>query len=133
MRAYDVAAAAEALGVDAKRLDNLLSRHEIPGVRRGRQGVSRRLSPEAIVIIRIALALADTVGVPLDAALRLAARLEKEGGEGQAIRIDGDIWIGADVGSLRTETGERLDAAVESVVHRPRGRPARGRKPTSSG
>src|SRR4051794_17462251 len=74
MRAYTVATAAVTLGVTPKWLDNLLSRIQIRGVVQSRQGISRRLAPQAIVTLHIANQLTRNLGIPMLNAVSLAER-----------------------------------------------------------
>ena len=57
MRAYTVAASAFTLGVNTKWLDNVLSHHRVDGVFQQRQGISRRLTPAALLTLEIAARL----------------------------------------------------------------------------
>lgn len=126
MPLYDVAAVAEALDIDPKQLDNLLSRHEIPGVTRGRRGVPRRLTPAAALSIRLALILHRALDVPLARAIQLSTELERA--SGGAIQLEHGFVLSGNIVALRESTGTRLDGAVESLVKRPRGRPPRRRR-----
>ena len=75
MRGYTVRAVAVTLGVPVKWVDNVLSHHRVSGVSGGRQGVARRLSTQAVLILEIALRLINALGLPLPKALEFAARL----------------------------------------------------------
>jgi hypothetical protein len=122
MPIYDISAAAEALDVPAKQLDNILSRNEIPGVEKKCRGVTRRLSGEAIATTRLALDLARSLGMPVGAALRTALVLTQAD---RGLASAGPFaTLTVDVAALRRSTSARLDAAVESVGRRRRGRPA---------
>src|SRR5687768_3002057 len=94
MRAYTVNVVAAALGVDPRWVDNVLSTQPIDGVMRERQGVTRTISPDAILAIAIARDLATAVGASLGVALNLAAELIPSGeyspAPGMTIRIDLD-------------------------------------------
>ena len=120
MPVYDLSALAEAFDTDAKQLDNILSRNEIAGVERRTRGVTRRVTLDAAVNIRVALDLAGDLGVPFARALRAAARLAADGG---VVRVGEFASLHVDAGALRRSTLERLDSAVETVGKRPRGRP----------
>ena len=120
MRAYTVATVAVALGVGAKWIDNVLSHHAIPGVTQSRQGVTRRLTAEAVSVLEIALRLTRAFGIPVRKALDLAADLvghpeRPKETEGLEIRIDVD--------SLRADLNLRLAEAVEFSPIPRRGRP----------
>jgi hypothetical protein len=121
MRAYSVAVAAAALGVDRKWLDNVLTHHDLDGVHRERQGVSRMIEPHAITTVGIAIELTRSLGSPIGHALRLAERLVESGEFAPAPRVS----LRVDVGDIDRQMVARLAEAVE--VHPPR---RRGRPPT---
>jgi hypothetical protein len=123
-RSYDAAVVALTLGVPFKWVDNLLSRHRIPGVDQATQGITRRLSPAAVVRIRVIRVLSEELGVPLPRAVELAERLAASG-------LD-TIELGDSAGALRIDfeaverwIAERLADAVESAPRRRRGRPVK--------
>ena len=72
MRSYHVATVAVALECPTKWVDNILSRHELPGVTRERQGISRRVSFEGLVHLGLVQALTADLGLPFAAAVRFA-------------------------------------------------------------
>ena len=121
MPIYDVAALAEAFEVDERQLDNLLSRNEIAGVERRARGVTRRVTLDAAVAIRVALELTNGLRVPSAHALRIAARITANPPEEVAVGSYGSLRF--DVAMIRGSTLERLDSAVEAVGRRRRGRP----------
>jgi len=121
MPLYNVAAVAEALDVPMRQVDNILSRHEIAGVERKRRGVTRRIASDAVVTLRLALELGQSLRVPIGAAIEIAQRLERTGGT-TPIGVFGMVSIDMDV--VRATTSDQLDRAVELVGRRPRGRPA---------
>ena len=119
MRSFDANAAAIALGVTPKWLDNLLSHHHVLGVIGGRQGVRRLIQPQAILRISVAIRLARELGLPTHRALCAADRLVADGcltGElGLELRID--------IASLARDLDVRLADATEAATTRKRGRP----------
>ncbi|HEX6053431.1 MAG TPA: hypothetical protein VFZ21_29385 [Gemmatimonadaceae bacterium] len=129
MPVYDVAAAAEALGVSAKQVDNILSRNSLPGVEHKRRGVSRRITPEAVVTLSIILELGDALGLPVPSAFGVAQALREHGG---VLELGPFARISVDFDALHTSTVARLDAAVEAVGRRPRGRRPKRRHPTEA-
>lgn len=122
MPVYDVAALAEAFQVDFRQLDNLLSRNEISGVERRTRGVTRRVTLDAAVTIRVALELTSALRVPSTHALQVAARLT--GSDSNEVPIAGHGLLRFDLAELRASTVDCLDLAVETVGRRRRGRPA---------
>ena len=121
MPVYDVAALAEAFEVNERQLDNLLSRNEIAGVERRTRGVTRRVTLDAAVAIRVALELTNELRVPSAHALRIASRITANPSEEVAVGSYGSLRF--DVATIRGSTLERLDSAVEAVGRRRRGRP----------
>ena len=132
MRAYTVDAAAFALDVPTKWLDNLLSHHAVPGVGSGRQGVQRRLSVDSLVIVALARSFHRELGASLGMAVRLASAV--------ASRPDGDVVLNsadatsagtlrliADVAAVRSTLEARLREGVEFGAAPRRGRPPRRR------
>jgi len=128
---YDLSAVAHAIDLTPKQLDNLLSRNAIDGVERKRRGVTRRISPEAAVTIEIAWRLSEGTQIPIAAALDISQRLavapEHRVGLGEFLSI------AVEFGALRANTLERLDAAVEAVGRRRRGRPPSAKRRAPSG
>ena len=123
MPAYHVSAVAEAIGMSEKQLDNILSRNEIPGVERKARGVSRRVSVDAAITIHLAFDLAAALRIPVAHALGVAASLQTA--VDHSLPAGRFVRVRADVSALRAETLARLDAAVEAVGRRRRGRPPR--------
>ncbi len=125
MRAYTVAATAVALGVSSKWVDNVLSHHRVPGVHQARQGIARRVTPAALLILDIALGLVRSLGLPLPQALETARRLIDARGDVVALTGAASIQIRADVEALREDLNVRLERAVEMSPTPRRGRPRR--------
>ena len=119
MRAFDVHASASALGVSPKWLDNLLSHHHIAGVVGGRQGVRRRISPDAILRIAVAMELVRELGSPLHRALGIAEEMVEAGSVGRANGFE----LRLNVARIADEPNARLAEATEAVTPRRRGRP----------
>ena len=123
MRAYTVATTAVTLDMPRKWVDNTLSHFDVPGVRQSRQGVSRKLSPRAVLILAIGLRLVKALGVPMNIALPLAAQLAEPGVAEPRIEIAGGIWLEMDVASVARDIEARLAQAVELTPIPRRGRP----------
>lgn len=123
MRAYSVDAAALALGVQRKFLDNLLSHHALPGCTGGRQGVRRRIGRDGIVRLAIAVALARELGMPLARAIELAGRLHAD----HSAKPAPALRLTVDLPALERDLDARLALAVESAREPRRGRPPAGR------
>jgi hypothetical protein len=116
-----LAAVAHALDIDLKQLDNLLSRNALPGVERRRRGVARRLTPHIAVVIQLARDLSEALGVSLGSLLSVANSIEQ--GATNEVRLGEYVTLHVDRDALRTATLARLDAAVEVIGTRRRGRP----------
>lgn len=132
MRAYTVAAAAVTLEVPQKWLDNILSHHSVTGVVKSRQGVSRRLSPQAVLTLEIAIRLSEAFSIPFGRALELAqASLQRPSVSTAGKRITLTI----DIESIESDLGARLANAVEIAPAPRRGRPPANTSatPSSSG
>lgn len=122
MRAYTVATVAIALNVTQKWLDNTLSHLRIDGVIQTRQGVSRKLSPHAVLTLHIALQLVEHLEMPLRKALALANELARPPQAGSYALSQG-LSITLDLNHSVAEITRRLARAVEITPLPRRGRP----------
>ena len=120
---YDLAAAAHALEVDLKQLDNMLSRNALPGIAKKKRGLARRLTPDVVVVVRLAKEMADALEVSPGSLFNVAQRIAIE--DCQELALGPFASLHVDLAALRAATTERLNNAVEAVGRRPRGRPAR--------
>ena len=125
MRAYTIAASAFTLGVNTKWLDNVLSHHRVNGVFQQRQGISRRLTPAALLTLEIAARLGRSFAIPLAPALEIATRLIRAREEGIEAPEISSLRIVADVDVIAGELNARLERAVEMSPTPRRGRPTR--------
>ncbi len=121
MRSYTVAAAALSLGVSPKWLDNALSHHQVDGVVRVRQGVSRRLSQRSVLTLYLAVALITDLGTPLKTALQLAKSLSDLDGPGGVVLPHG-LRLTIDIHNARRQVAAYLAKAVEAAPVPRRGR-----------
>jgi hypothetical protein len=119
-RAYTIATAALALETSVKWLDNVLSHNRVPGVSQDRQGVSRRLTVEGLLVLALAVLLIQELGVPTPKAIALAENLAKN--EGRHLANQG-LNLELDLVSFRGRLLERLENAVEVAPAPRRGRP----------
>jgi hypothetical protein len=122
-RAYTVATAALTLGTSAKWIDNILSQHVIGGVQKKRQGISRRLSIDGILVLAIVDQLIRELGLPRPHAIQLAESLLRNGGRYETAR---GLSIALDLNAAHKHLVERLESAVEAAPV-----PRRGRPPTN--
>jgi hypothetical protein len=132
LRAYTVAATAIALGVSKKWVDNILSHHRIPGVLQKRQGITRRVTPEALLKLELVGVLTSTLGLPILRALDLASRLIKEQGKGIDLPESPHVRLSADIPAIAAELDLRLEHALEISPNPRRGRPGRVRQSGTS-
>ena len=122
MRAYTVATAAVTLQMPPKWIDNVLSHHQVGGVAKSRQGVARRLTPQALLNLEIAIRLSDALSIPIARALQLAHQLvEKPSGSA----IGKGITLTLDLEAISSDLTDRLAHAVEIAPLPRRGRPAK--------
>jgi len=132
LRAYTVAATAIALGVTRKWVDNILSHHRIPGVLQKRQGISRRVTPEALLTLELVGILTTTLDIPILRALDLANGLINEQGKGIDLPKSPHVRFSADIEAIAAELDSRLEHALEISPNPKRGRPARVRQSGTS-
>ena len=123
-RAYTIATAALVLGTSVKWLDNVLSHHRVPGVAQERQGVSRRLTVEGLLVLALVVLLIKELGLPTPKAIGLAAELARN--EGRYVAEQG-LNLGLDLRSFRARLLESLENAVEIAPVPRRGRPPRNK------
>lgn len=119
-RAYTVATAALVLGTSIKWLDNVLSHNRVLGVAQERQGVSRRLTIEGLLVLALAVLLIQELGLSTSKAIALAVDLARS--EGRHTGRQG-LHVGIDLPSFRARLLERLEDAVEIAPVPRRGRP----------
>jgi hypothetical protein len=121
-RAYTVGTVALALDVPSKWLDNILSHHRVPGVVQARQGVSRKVTPEGLLQLALAVRLIGDLGIPAANALQLAGTIAASNG---IYSTPSGIGVSLDLNQLRSKLETRLAQAVEIAPVPRRGRPAR--------
>jgi len=119
-RAYTIATAALALGTSVKWLDNVLSHNRVSGVAQERQGISRRLTVEGLLVLALVVLLIQELGLPTLKAIGVAEDLAKN--EGRYMAQQG-LNIALDLLSFRIRLLERLENAVEIAPVPKRGRP----------
>lgn len=131
MRGYSVATSALALGIEYKWLDNLLSQNRVHGVTQSRQGVQRRLAPEALYIIATVHRLNRGLQIPVATAVELAHELWRtpasaSSGDAAVVPLDG-ISLAVRREELRALVNEAVVGALEIAPRTRRGRPRRKR------
>ena len=106
-------------------MDNVLSHHHVPGVHQTRQGIARRVTPAALLVLDVTLRLVRSLGMPLPQALETARRLVDATEGVIALSGEASIQISADVEALTNDLNARLERAVEMSPTPRRGRPRR--------
>lgn len=103
-----------------KWVDNTLSHNRVAGVVQERQGVSRRLTVEALLILALAILLIRELGLRAPKAIGVAEDLAKNEG-----RHKTGQWftLALDLQSFRFQLLESLEDAVEIAPIPTRGRP----------
>jgi hypothetical protein len=121
-RAYTAATAALALDLPVKLVDNAISYFRISGVEQQRQGIARRLSVDAVLVLSVISMLGEHLNVPTARALDIAQLLVS--GQGRLTWPDG-TQLSVDLKLIRAQLLERLAGAVEVAPVPRRGRPPR--------
>lgn len=140
MASYSTITAAIALGIDRKRLENLLLRHRVPGTFRGRQGRARRLSRTSLLALAVVVRLQDEFGIPAPRAVELLSAWATWGGtrsgaargnvaphlqpDAPASLHRGPFTLTVDVAALERDLVAALAEAIEVSPRPRRGRPA---------
>ena len=119
-RAYTVATAALAIQVPPKWVDNILSHHTIQGVAQQRQGVSRKLGIEGLLVLALTAFLIRELGTPVPKAIEIADVLVSSEGNYRSPR---GFSVLLDLSTFRAVLLERLENAVEMAPAPRRGRP----------
>jgi hypothetical protein len=107
-----------------KWLDNVLSHNRVPGVTQERQGISRRLTIDGLLVLALALLLIQELGLPTPKAIALAGELARNDGRYVA---DRGLVLGLDLKPFRVRLLESLENAVEVAPVPTRGRPPRNK------
>ena len=123
-RAYTIATAALTLEMPAKWLDNTLSHIKIRGVRQEKQGVTRHITIDGLLILLITALLIVELGISLSRAARMAETLANNNG---LYTSPGGVGIQLDLEALGSELLERLEHAVEVAPIPKRGRPPKNK------
>lgn len=126
-RFYHVDIARFAAHADAKWVDNLLSRFDVPGVESARQGLSRRISTDGIYHIALIRRLHRDLGLGTAPAVSLATRLLST--DDARVSLADGLVLQLDVVRFRHEIDAIIAEGVESLAPARRGRPPRA--PTS--
>lgn len=119
-RAYTVATAALAIEVPVKWVDNILSHHKVQGVTQHRQGVSRKLAIDGLLVLALTAFLTRELDASVPKAIEIAAVLARNEGR---FASPGGFTLLLDLSTFQATLLERLENAVEIAPAPRRGRP----------
>jgi hypothetical protein len=126
MASYSVATTALALGVERKRIENILLRCCLPGTTKGRQGRAHRLSRRTVLAIALLLELQERLAVPASAGAVLLPQL-LDGEQPTRTVALGPFQLSVQMSELERQVTAAIAAALEIAPRPPRGRPRRRR------
>lgn len=125
-RSYSARLVALALHVDAKWLDNLLSRHHVPGVNRSRQGIERRISDDGLIAIEAVRMLNRELGVSLAQAAAIVESWPVSAAAGEfSYALPSGLELRFPIAEMERRLRRNVLEAIEAVARVPRGRPRR--------
>jgi len=123
-RSYDVRAAAFACGTDAKWVDNLLARHDLPGVSKARQGVQRRISDDGLLAIELVRVLNQEVGVSVARAAEITGVvMDSRSAESVRVSMAPGCDLRVDIAQVEQRLRREVINAMEALGQVRRGRP----------
>ena len=127
-RSYGARITALITGVQTKWLDNLLSRHELPGVSRGRQGVARRISDPGLLAVELCRILNLELGVSLAQAAEIATQCLRSSSDVELrYATPSGLLLSLSLPAARDRLRARTTEAIEMVADTRRGRPRASR------
>jgi uncharacterized protein YehS (DUF1456 family) len=121
MRTLSTDAAAAAIGVSRKMLDNVIAREARPLIGAGRRGRSRRIPADVLERIAIALILNRDLGVGIAAGIALAKRILSA--PNTPVSAGALTALSFDTKRFHDALERSIEEALESVAERTRGRP----------
>ena len=123
-RSYNVRITAVITGAPIKWLDNLLSRHELIGIDRYRQGMERRISDIGLLAVEMCRILSLELGLSLRRAVAITNDcLRDEPGNELRYSVPSGLSLHFPVAATRARLRDRTREAVEMVAVTLRGRP----------
>lgn len=123
-RSYNVRITAVITGAEIKWIDNLLSRHELVGVERSRQGIERRITDDGLLAVELCRILALELGVSMRQAAAITNDcLRSSVGDELRYTMPSGLSLHLPVAATRARLRDRTREAVEMVAVAPRGRP----------
>lgn len=124
-RSYHVEIARHVVAADDRWVDNLLARFCLPGVGSWGKGTSRQISALGIYHVALVSDLVESVGLPIESACQLAARL-LNAAAGEVMTPFPGVEIRFDRATFVAAVDARITEAVETIAIPRRGRPPRG-------
>ena len=121
MKSLTTDVAAAALGIERRKLDNVLSREGRSLIGVGCRGRSRRIPMRVVEHVALALVLGRDLGMGVARALDLAGRILES--PGSRVSVGSISMLECDVERLRVALELSVAEALESVAERTRGRP----------
>jgi hypothetical protein len=121
MKTLTTDAAAVALGVDRKTLDNVLAREGRSLISVGSRGRSRRIPVDVLEVVAVAMVLNRDLGVSVAKGLELAARVVAA--PTLPVQVGSLSSVTFDLGRLRLALDVSISDALESTAEPTRGRP----------
>ena len=123
-RSYTARVTALVVGVQPKWLDNLLSRHALPGVSRSRQGVERRISDEGMLAVELCRIFNLELGVSLRQAAEIATQGLRSATDSEwRYTTSSGLVLSLPIPATRARLRDRMVDAIEIVAAASRGRP----------
>lgn len=120
-------------GVQPTWLDNLLSRHNLPGVSRSKQGIDRRISEEGMLAVELCRILNLELGISLTHAVEIATQcLNSATDDELRFTTPSGLALSLSIAATRARLRGRTMDAAEMVAATPRGRPPGQRKKRGS-
>jgi hypothetical protein len=114
------------MGADIRWVDNLLSRHDLPGILRGRQGVQRSISDQGLLAIELTRLLSQKLGLSVGQSVAIARSVLGARLSGSVrVEIAPALSLVVDLPVLEERLRAQVLQAMESVSRVPRGRPRR--------
>ena len=127
-RTYNARITGLIVGVQPKWLDNLLSRYDLPGVARSRQGVERRLTDDGILAVELCRILNLELGLSLAQSATIASQCVRDVGAGELRHTTASgLVVSLPLPVTRVRLRDRAMEAVDMVAAARRGRPPRRR------
>jgi hypothetical protein len=102
-----------------------LSRHELPGVTRRKQGVARRITDDGVLAVDLCRILNLELGISLAHSAQIASQLMRSDSDSELrFATSSGLMLSLSIPAARARLRARTMDAVDMVAHAPRGRPS---------